>query len=315
MGAIDKLDLRLPTEAVLTPPVVKVVQQLLRIRSKQPYRDRFYDCVVPLNFGGLRSTLHFQNRRNGSHKLELIGVGAMQLTAILGQIVGACELDPTNVEIMRIDLAVDITDFSVDWFRQNVRVKRKRYRSEFDRFRADYGRVETLYFGKRPNFIRIYDKREQLRVQQSQPRFNDRNEQTKRLRGAMCTTEITSPLTRIERQYGAGRVPHEIRTLARIQESARSFYPFDILQFLPFEISEDSLCELRGDVWLKALGLTKLIETHGYHHAKHLLDIKTNRNTSRLLKDFEVLANSSLTSRVPPLREAYQQMLAKQLEN
>ena len=67
--------------------------------------------------------------------------------------------------IMRIDCAADIYGHSVEWFRQNARVTLKRYSSEHSRFVSEHAQVQTLYFGKRPNLFRIYDKIQQERIE------------------------------------------------------------------------------------------------------------------------------------------------------
>jgi hypothetical protein len=74
-----------------------------------------------------------------------------------------------------------------------------------------------LYFGKRPNIFRIYDKTEEQRVEYR--RANRKRDAEKQMltfeeRYGHSETEI---LTRVKRQYGGGRVPKQIATLGRLQ--------------------------------------------------------------------------------------------------
>ncbi|PYX53828.1 MAG: hypothetical protein DMG76_24085 [Acidobacteria bacterium] len=196
-----------------------------------PGRDireaRYYGRIDDLRQYGLNSILCFGHRRTGNHKLEIIGTGTMMLSEIVSEIKKVFELDPMQAEIMRIDFAVDAPGYPVEWFRENTRVARKRYTCDYDRVVSEHKRVETLYFGKRPNIFRVYDKTEEQRVEYR--RLN-----SKRLAGEFIPTfeeryghRENEILTRIERQYGGGRVPRRIANLQRLQENAISLNPFE----------------------------------------------------------------------------------------
>ena len=56
-------------------------------------------------------------------------------------------------------MAVDVTGYSVQFFKEHVYVSRKRrYREIGDRHESSYHEVVDADVGKRPNLIRIYDK-------------------------------------------------------------------------------------------------------------------------------------------------------------
>jgi hypothetical protein len=324
-GPVDKLDIRISGGTKL----MRVVErELLASNSSYAYGSpnfnsgapkipirgtRYYKRIHDLRFYGLSSILHFGNRFNGDHKLEIVGTGTMPLSEIVSEIERVFDVDPMEVKIMRIDLAVDVTGYPVDWFRQNARVPRKRHTSEFDRWVGERKRVETLYFGKRPNIFRIYDKTAERRVeyQRLHSRWNVGEPiATFEERYGQPEDQI---LTRVERQYGGGRVPKPIGTLGQLHQSANEFNPYEPLQFLPITISEEFVNELSGDAYVRGQGVLRLLERHGYHEAKRLLDEKSRRNTHRLLEQLTRSISSDRTSKPPDLFAMYKEAIIRQL--
>ena len=65
--------------------------------------------------------------------------------------------------------AVNVPNLPLRWFRETLRVDHKRYRAAVtgQPFYSEMGNgdIQTLYFGKRPNLIRIYDKQAEYRHQ------------------------------------------------------------------------------------------------------------------------------------------------------
>jgi hypothetical protein len=311
-GAVDKLEFRLPKGTNMTRPVTDFLR---RLGSPRKYMtvDPYYEQRIGLRACGSNSILHLHNRFNGNHKLELVGVGQMNFAEILQQIKVVCECDPVELGIMRIDCAADVVDFSVHWFRTHARVRQKRHYSEFGQFRAEYGKVETLYFGKRPNCIRIYDKIEELRTryQREIRRYGDRS--TPCFEKTYGYPEAGVSLTRVERQYGAGRVPAEIRTLASLRRNGKSFNPFQPIEFLPFPISDELVFGLKGNSFLRTYAVSKLIEDFGYAGAKKILDEKTSRNARRVLGAISSHFESNDQKQAPDLCETFRKSLERQL--
>ena len=69
---------------------------------------------------------------------------------------------------MRLDLAVDVEGIGVSWFAEHTRVRYKRWLAKLgviDAVAMGNREIQTLYYGKRPNVIRIYNKLEEYRVQ------------------------------------------------------------------------------------------------------------------------------------------------------
>ena len=64
---------------------------------------------------------------------------------------------------------MNVPNLPLRWFRETLRVDHKRYRAAVtgQPFYSEMGNgdIQTLYFGKRPNLIRIYDKQAEYRHQ------------------------------------------------------------------------------------------------------------------------------------------------------
>jgi hypothetical protein len=98
--------------------------------------------------------------------------------------------------------------------------------------------------------------------------------------------------------------------MKKIQASAAILNPFDSFEFLPLTLNQDVITALKGDQFLRANGILRLIETYGYDGAKRLLEQKTCRNTTRLLQQFQLAGQ--IKGVVPDLYGIYQHMLSKQ---
>jgi hypothetical protein len=160
-GPVDKLEIRIPKGTTVSEGLYRELRQS---RVDLTRRTKYYGRVEDLRRYGRSSILYSGQKWNGNHKLEIVGSGMMTLPEIASEISNVFDVDPRSAEIMRIDLAVDVQGYPVDWFRRRARVSHKRYSSEYARFVSEHAQVETLYFGKRPNIFRIYDKTEEQRV-------------------------------------------------------------------------------------------------------------------------------------------------------
>jgi len=309
-GPVDKLEIRIPKGTMFSKGLCREL--------RQPRRDltrctRYYGRVEDLRRYGRSSILYSGQRWNGNHKLEIVGTGMMTLPEIASEIKNVFDVDPMSAEIMRIDLAVDVRGYSVEWFRQRARVSHKRYSSEYGRFVSEHAQVQTLYFGKRPNIFRVYDKTEEQRIEYrrlNRKRNTEEQFPTLEERHHHPENEI---LTRVERQFGGGRVPKQIATLEKLQENALCFNPFESMQFLPSTISEESVNQLVGEAFVKGQGVLRLMERYGQQEARRLLDQKTCRNTGRLLAQ---ISNSILLDPAcvaPDLHELFRAGISKQL--
>lgn len=128
--------------------------------------SKLYGTVVDLRRFHLGDAiLHFQHRRYGTHKIELLNTGKKSMTQLCSILEGIIDQNPLSHRISRLDLAVDVPDYPVQWFHTHVRVQFKQCRCVHGRLKreqefSEVGKkqYETLYYGKRPSCLRIYDK-------------------------------------------------------------------------------------------------------------------------------------------------------------
>jgi hypothetical protein len=187
----------------------------------------------------------------GNHKIEFVDTGKRGFGFLLGDCERIFDIDPLKCGVMRVDCAADITGIGIPWFQQRARVKWKQFANEIGELCMEppeasasipyslMGKreIQTLYFGKRPNCYRIYDKIAEWRAEYRRFKAPSREAIAKRMINAGASpediewrfrTEHFNPdaddcaqsfqevygvpesgyaLTRCERQIGGGRVP------------------------------------------------------------------------------------------------------------
>ena len=238
---IDKLDLRVPRLTPFTPSFARLYRELQDMQNGPFHSSKLYEYVADLREYGhqIRLSLYCQMDKAGNHKIELIDVGKMSRADILREITSIFDIDAEGLATMRVDFAIDIPDYPLQWFRETVRVENKRFRAAVtgERFYSEMGtgEIQTLYFGKRPNLIRIYDKQAENRKQ-----YRDLKRSMERS-GADTSTMPTfesifgtsqdAVVTRVERQIG-GRIPPEIATLGQVIDPASEYRAFTKLKIL-----------------------------------------------------------------------------------
>jgi len=192
-----------------------------------------------------------QMRAEGNHKLELLDTGKRGFSFLLGECERIFDVDPLSLGVMRVDCAADVPGVGVPWFHQRARVRWKQFCNELGEIclegpgasaslsYSQMGKreVQTLYFGKRPNCYRIYDKVAEWRVEYRRLRGTTNATLSKRMLNAGATAEDIEwrfkseglnpdaddcvrpfgelygipetgyTLTRCERQIGGGEVP------------------------------------------------------------------------------------------------------------
>jgi hypothetical protein len=242
---IDKLELRIPhheSGPPFTPDFSRVFQEL-RNDPKGPFqRSRYYELFANLQPYGYDAALHLWSKRGRipTHKLELLDTGTKSLWRMLHEVEQIFILDAFRCEVTRVDCAADVSNVPVGWFKQAMSVKWKRWHSEMstsDSTVVEIGRTrpETIYFGKRPNITRVYDKNSEYEAQyarilkrcspdQEPPTFEE-------IFG--MPADPMRILTRVERVMAAGRVPEPLCTVADLRANAVEFDPFEHMQFLP----------------------------------------------------------------------------------
>src|SRR5205823_3862416 len=259
---IDKLDLRVPTMTPLRPLFAELVYA--RTHGKRIPRatsSTYYNHVFDLRQYRADAILRYGAKfgRDRANKLELLEVGNKHFNMLEERIASIFDVDPGDLGVMRIDLAVDVDGIPVSWFRHHSRVPYKQFSREVGKMTVEFseavkGEIQTLYFGRSPNCFRIYN-----RVAERTAQYLKDNAAVIRLhigRGRNVSeilgfagleltscigsgTHITIPsfqerygispdalCTRIERQIGGGRVPPELDRVWKLRRNLPEFNPF-----------------------------------------------------------------------------------------
>ena len=149
-------------------------------------------------------------QKSADHKIEVLDVGTKKRTEILREISSIFDTDPTALSVMRVDLTADVEEVPLSWFREAVRVSHKRWRAGItgERFFGEMGNrnIQTLYYGRRPNLFRIYDKMAEHRAAYQSLTRSLKNQQPPPFEDLYGRRSDGPALTRVERQIG-GWVP------------------------------------------------------------------------------------------------------------
>ena len=127
--------------------------------------SKFYKAIADLRPLGFDAMLHIDQKRYGTHKVELLETGKKSMAEIHSTIERIVDCDPGGCRLGRIDLAADIRDVPLSWFREHIYVEYKQFLCAHaklvDAEICEMGKkiYQTLYFGKRPSCVRYpYDK-------------------------------------------------------------------------------------------------------------------------------------------------------------
>jgi hypothetical protein len=235
---IDKLDLRVPRSASFRPEVHKLIREIdycrntLRVRPT-PYYAGVADLRPEL---GIEAVLHAycKNSDSHDHKLEIIDTGKKGYSDLAAVVEAVFDGNPESYGIMRIDLCADVPDVPVLWFLPRTRVKFKRYGNEIGDLKygkIGQGTVETIMAGKRPNVFRFYDKVAESKMQFKKMLRKQSPDSDPLDFEAEFGFSPDSVLTRVERQFGGGRIPEGIDTFSKLHRLA-DYNPFDTLEIL-----------------------------------------------------------------------------------
>lgn len=233
---VDKLDLRVPRRTGFTSSFDRLYPQI-RSMEKSPLRgSKYYDVAGDLREFGydVRLNLFCRMQKSADHKIEVLDVGTKNRAQILREVSSIFDTDPAALEVMRVDLTVDVEEVPLSWFREAVRVSHKRWRAGItgERFFGEMGNrnIQTLYYGKRPNLFRIYDKMAEYRAAYQRLARTLKNQQPPPFQDLYGRRLDGPALTRVERQLG-GRVPPKLSTLQKVMEGGRDFKPFETFKF------------------------------------------------------------------------------------
>ena len=293
-------------------------------------RGRRRDDVVAVH-------LYLRNGRP-NHKIEIIDVGEKSLQDMARIVTLLFDVDPWTLAVMRTDLAANIEGVSVSWFKDHSYVNRKQFSSRIEKSHEKELQfvgmgsavAQTIYAGKRPCLIPIYNKLAEWRMQWHKheikcKRFNDHMEglemsAEQRYYGRLIPPTFAeycsargyqlhdgSMLTRIERQIGGNRVPPEYATLGSLRY-AQDHQPFSGVQITcnePIQNIDSPPPGVPIRDWLASIGLQTVKERLGSEQLARSLVLRHGKgNGKRIL---ESLTESAPTKRPPLTMEEIQE--------
>lgn len=252
-----------------------------------------YLRVGDLRNFGYHSLLHVHcvHGKAGDHKLELLDSGEMSFAEMQWEIMRVFDTEPTRLGLMRLDLAVDVPDIPVEWFARNARVRWKQWMAEIGQMEyVQMGRrkVQTLYYGRSPDLVRIYDKISELRHQYDQLRRRARGAEIPSFETKFRYPETGFVLTRVERQLPGDRVPKYLNQIGKLRRLPE-FNPFARLELLPTRRQEPDFEGYPVTLHLQGLGLRAKVDEIGMHRTHAWLNIQSPGHARRIfnrLADF-----------------------------
>lgn len=288
----------------------------VRRGKNDPFKpSRYYLAVGDLRPFGYEAILHAHCvYADGNFKLELIDTGKSTLANLVREIERVFEVDGRRLEISRLDLAADIRGVPVSWFMDHVRAKHKRWAADIGTYsRMGMNAVETLYFGKRPNLYRIYDKIAEFRNQYARLK-PDGDLQKPSFEELYDYPETGVILTRVERQIGGGRLPPTIGTVGKLR-SLPDFCPFDKLEILAGASEIPNADHYDLSTYLQGVGLQSMVaKLGGIQRTIRWINRHSPGNAARLLKRYAVfLPASEYPVTVERIHQAYRESVQRQM--
>jgi hypothetical protein len=325
---IDKVDLRVPGYVPYSPSFSLLYQEL-RNDPKGPFRpSQHYSASADLRKYGHPAILHTHCTRDkkGNHKLELLDTGVMGYSQMRNEIQRIFDTPPGHLQVMRVDLAADVEGVPVQWFEKNVAITFKRWTNgigvadpdDLQFSKMGKSGIETCNFGRRPNFIRVYNKIAELKKQYDTLKRRAKYEQG-HLRGFPSFKDMYGYaamgfiLTRVERQIGGGRVPELLSTFADLRQAA-DFDPFDRIVFLNAGTVEPSPDDYEFSAYAIGMFLRRSVEEQGFHRTKQFVNRHSKRNGKRILKRYhDFLPDTEGLLDSHKLLDIFQKSVSKQL--
>jgi hypothetical protein len=318
----DKLDLRVLRHTPFTPSFKRLYSELRALKNGPFHPSKYYEYSGDLREYGfnVRLNLYCQMDKAGNHKVELIDVAQMRRTQILQEIGQLFDINALSLPVMRVDFAVDVPDLPLQWFRDTVRVEHKRFRAAVtgQPFYSEMGKgcIQTLYFGKRPNLIRIYDKQAEYQDQyRTLVRKLGKDVEPPSFESVFGLSNRDSVLTRVERQMG-GRIPPEVATLRQVIESGFAFKPFSRLKIIDHPPTPELDSHVSFETRCTGLYLQSIAQSDGMQAANSFISKYSNGNASWVRKKYEFfLASASRTTGITEaeLQRRFEESLARQM--
>ena len=311
---IDKLEVRVSAGTAFTSRF-----ESLFLTAKFNF-SRHYMIVADLRPFAYDAILHYACRhgKERNHKVELVDTAGMSHLGMVKAIEEIFAVDANRLGVMRIDLAVDVPGVSVPWFAEHARIKYKRFLAKLGVVEtAEMGdrQIQTLYYGKRPNVFRIYDKLQEYRIQfQRMLRQIASDIAPPTFEQCFGVPESGHILTRVERQFGGGRIPAELASVGDLVRCA-AFNPFESLELVTGGSPEPSPLDYTFTDYCAGMHLRHIARTQGMQAAIAFVIRHSKRNKKWALDKFReflpVARDSDITAE--RLFELFQRSVNAQL--
>jgi hypothetical protein len=249
-----------------------------------------------------------------THRLEIYDTGKKTITEMRAALLTVFDCDPDDIEVTRIDLCADVEGVPVEWFARRVIVAHKRVQREIQIVRLAKGTVETWYAGKKPNQVRIYDKTAERRAELRRDNLRRQREGADELTFEEAYGYAPEKIvTRVERQYGGGRVG-VFSAMAQL----RNVNPFSVLEIKKGGPTEAEL-EARAETVTERLAgkmIHRMAEERGAQYVKAWIrEAAGNSNAARYWQRYEPWASCGDGGPdVEFLRARYLESLGRQLD-
>lgn len=313
---IDKLEVRVPAGTPFS-------RKFERVYSEIAHSEDFYKHFRPsqhyLQVGDLRplghsSILHFSNKhgKEGNSKLELLDCGKMGYSQMLDEIEGVFKVNPGALDVMRVDAAADVPNVPVAWFHGAARAKYKQFAQQVSKEKLEIQsdtmgkrEIQTLYFGKRPNCIRVYNKIAEFEHEYSGflRKIQNSADNGPCLRAIPTFEEIyqrqrTDVLTRVERQMAGGRIPHKLTIVATLKRHGAEYNPFDKIEFTNSAQMrpEPNPWNYKLKTYAAGMYFRQRIEAEGMHFFRAWVNRHSRRNADKIIKEFRDFLPEEITS-------------------
>jgi hypothetical protein len=316
---IDKLEIRIPYDTPLGSDLDRIKHDLRRGFPTAGFHPTpHYGLSGDLRPFGIPAIAHLgcKHGERPDHKLELLDTGSRTLADMLGTAERVFRFDALSAEVMRIDLAADVPDVPVSFFEAAgyTRYKQSACDISTERTRLGSADVQTLYVGRKPNCLRIYNKPAECLVEYRKLK--------RRLGNRGCPLPFErifgfnekSVLTRVERQIGGSRIPTQLATVGDVRRYAADYNPFANVKLH----ARVAALPTPGDVglsnWLQGMMLRHLREQNGMQRLRKFMNKHSRGNAARMCEQFSgffVASSNIITGE--RLYEIYRRSVEKQL--
>jgi hypothetical protein len=328
---IDWLDLRIPGHVPFTPRFSEVYAAAAR-DERRWRKSQHYVRVANFEDCGYDMALHMSCTvtKKPIHKIQIVRAGdktVPQMRELAGSVF---QMEPDDIEVMRVDLTADIEGVPVDFFKRHSLVRCKQTRRELGQAQpyqtVAKGMAETLYSGVKPNQIRIYDKSAERRMQYQKycARFARESAHLPDSAEIVATTfeemyghEMFDVITRVERQV-AGRDVEKIgvSSLRDLRLRADLLNPFEKMIFFDNREPDPRIEDWGWRDWHCGMDLRRRVHDFGIAEVERQMKADLGKNFQRQRKAFAAFLR--LNSNVvgidsQMLKNAYATSTARQL--